>query len=98
MGDQPERREYEHRVRVRAADGNGLAVAGFTLAVCAVALFFVPVLAQILWVLGLVFSGAGLSRARGGRRHGGLAKAGLIISLVGAGVLILVLARLVASV
>ena len=63
---------------------NGLAVAGFVLALCAVVIFWLPVVAQIVWVLGLIFSAIGLSRARKGYPRRGLAIAGLVVSLAGA--------------
>ncbi|MYA41148.1 MAG: DUF4190 domain-containing protein [Gemmatimonadetes bacterium] len=63
--------------------GNGLAVAGFVCALCSVVLFWVPGLNFILWVLGIVFSGIGLSRANNQGRSGrGLAIAGLVIALL----------------
>ena len=59
--------------------GNGMAVAGFVLSLCAYPLFFLVV----PWILAVVFSGIGLYRSQflpGG--HGkGLAIAGLALSL-----------------
>ena len=75
---------------------NGLATAGFVLALCALVLFWLPVVAQIVWVLGLIFSAIGLSKARkldGQPRHG-LAVAGLVVSLAGVVRFILAIARL----
>ena len=71
---------------------NGIATAGFVLALCALVLFWLPVVAQIVWVLGLIFSAIGLSKARklDGRPRHGLAVAGLIVSL--AGVVLFILA------
>ena len=78
-------------------DKNGLATAGFVLAVCAVAFFWVPFINFILWVLGLVFSGIGYSRAKApGSTGRGLAIAGLAITLGGLVLLILGIAGLVA--
>jgi hypothetical protein len=61
---------------------NALAIAGFVLAIIALFTGGIPVLGWIVWLLGLVFSAVGLSRAKilGGR---GFAIAGLIISLLG---------------
>ena len=63
--------------------GNGLAVAGFVCALCAIVLFWVPVVNFMLWVLGIVFSAVGLKRSnRQNAPHRGLAIAGLVIALV----------------
>lgn len=76
---------------------NGIATAGFVLAVCAVALVWVPFVNFILWVLGLVFSGIGYSRAKApGSTGRGLAIAGLAITLGGFVLLILGLVGLIA--
>jgi len=68
------------------AVNNGLATAGFILALCAVALFWFPIVGQIVWLLGLIFSAVGLSKANKteGRPRFRLAVAGLAISLGGA--------------
>ena len=61
-----------------------MAVAGFILALCTGLLFIVPGLNFVCWLLGLIFSGVGLSRANKlGLPHRGLAIAGLVISLAG---------------
>lgn len=61
---------------------NGLAVAGFILAICAVVLFWIPFLNFIMWVLAIVFSGIGYSRSKApGSTGRGLAIAGLAIAL-----------------
>ena len=77
---------------------NGIAVAGFVLALCAVVLFWLPVVAQIVWLLGLILSAVGLARARKsvGRPRFGLAVAGLVVSLAGVVLFILALAGLFA--
>ena len=68
---------------------NGLAVAGFILALCAVVFYWVFFLSLfflsfIMWVLGIVFSGIGYSRAKAPGSPGrGLAIAGLSIALGG---------------
>lgn len=59
--------------------GNGMAIAGFVLALCAYPLFWLVV----PWILGVVFSGIGLYRSQflPGRAGKGLAIAGLALSL-----------------
>lgn len=65
---------------------NGIGTAGFVLALLGVILSWVPVLGWILWLLGLIFSGVGLSK-----QPKGLAIAGLVISLISLVILILVI-------
>lgn len=70
---------------------NGMAVAGFILALCSVVLFWTPVVNFVLWILGIVFSAQGMKRAKElGAPNGGLAKAGLIIALVPGTILVVV--------
>lgn len=57
---------------------NGLGTAGFILALLALIFCWVPVLDWILWILGLVLSFCGVFNA-----PKGLAIAGLVISLIG---------------
>ena len=74
------------------ARSNGLAIAGFVLALCALVLSWVPFFNVIMWVLSIVFSGIGLSRAGDrGDAGRGLAIAGLAISLGAIALSILVL-------
>lgn len=61
----------------RRAGENGIGIAGFVCAVCAVILGQ-SFSAMALWLLGLIFSSIGLSR-----RPRGLAIAGFIISIAG---------------
>ena len=76
-------RVIRHPILGTGRTSNGLAVAGFTLALCAVVFFWVPILDFVLSVLGIVFSAVGLSRAKARRSPGrGLAIAGLSIALV----------------
>jgi len=65
-------------VNVQERKQNGLAVAGFVLALLGLLLGWIPVLGWILWVLGLIFSFIGIFRA-----PRGLAIAGLILSFIG---------------
>jgi hypothetical protein len=70
---------------------NGIGTAGFVLALVNVFLFWAPVLSWILWMLGLIFSFVGVFK-----QPKGLAIAGLVISLLGL-ILILLVAGLIAS-
>ena len=65
--------------------GNGIGVAGFVLALLGLFLGWIPILGWILWILGLILSGVGMTR-----KPKGLAIAGLVISLIGLVVLIFV--------
>lgn len=78
---------------------NGIAVAGFVLGLCGLVLFWLPLIGQILWILGLIFSGVGFARARktAGRPQFGLAVAGLSVSAAAAVISILALIGLAGS-
>ena len=79
--------------------GNGMAVAGFVLALCSVVLFWFPFVSFLLWVLGIVFSAIGLKRANDhGLPNRGLAIAGLVIALVPGTILMLIVLLAVMSV
>ena len=80
------------------APGNGMAIAGFVLSLCAVALFWVPFPNFIAWILGVTFSAIGLKRANRGAPHRGLAIAGLVISLGAAVLIVLFIVGIVAFV
>jgi hypothetical protein len=69
---------------------NGLGTAGFVMALLAIFLGWVPVLGWILWLLGLIFSFAGVFKT-----PKGLAIAGLVISLIGIILLIVVFGSLI---
>ena len=79
---------HEQRGVVPGPPGNGMAIAGFVLSLCAVALFWVPFPNIVAWILGVTFSAIGLKRANRGAPYRGLAIAGLVIS-PGAAVLII---------
>ena len=64
---------------------NGMGTAGFVLALIALFLGWVPILGWIVWILGLIFSFIGVFKT-----PKGLAIAGLIISLIGIILLIVV--------
>lgn len=69
---------------------NGMATAGFVLALITIFLGWIPVLGWIIWLLGLIFSSVGLAKAKKVEGKGkGLAIAGLVISLIGIAFLIL---------
>jgi len=72
---------------------NGLGTAGFVLALIALFLVWVPVLGWILWLLGLIFSFIGVFK-----KPKGLAIAGLVISLIGIIVLIVISAGVLGGV
>lgn len=68
---------------------NGMAVAGFVLALVALFFGWIPFLGWAAWLLGLIFSGIGLSKANKVNGKGkGLAIAGLVISLIGIALLL----------
>ncbi len=60
------------------------------LAICAIAVSWLPGVNFVCWILGLIFSILGLRNANRGAPYRGLAIAGLVISLAGI-VLIVVL-------
>lgn len=66
---------------------NGVGTAGFVLALIALFLGWVPVVGWIIWVLGLIFSFAGVFKS-----PRGMAIAGLIISLIDIVLLLVVFA------
>lgn len=57
---------------------NGMGVAGFVCALCALLFSWVPFLGWVLWSLGAIFSIIGVLKA-----PRGLAIAGLVISFIG---------------
>jgi hypothetical protein len=69
----------------QAEKSNGIGTAGFVLALIALFLGWVPFLGWIIWMLGLIFSAVGVFR-----EPKGLAIAGLVISLIGIVLLIVV--------
>lgn len=64
---------------------NGIGTAGFVLALIALFLGWVPILGWIIWVLGLILSFVGVFKA-----PRGLAIAGLVISLIGIIILLVI--------
>ena len=70
---------------------NGMAVAGFVLALIAVFFSWIPVLGWIIWLLGLIFSIIGIATAKRKQSGLGLAITGLVLSLLGLIILIALL-------
>lgn len=69
---------------VKQNKSNGIGVAGFVLAILSLFTFFIPFLNFIIWLLGLIFSSAGLYRASKDKDlPKGLSIAGLVLSLIG---------------
>lgn len=71
---------------------NGIGTAGFVLAIIAIFLGWIPVLGWIIWLLGLIFSFVGIFK-----KPKGLAIAGLVISLIGVILLIVVFGAILGS-
>lgn len=69
---------------------NGVGLAGFVLALLALFLGWVPILGWILWVLGLILSFVGVFK-----EPRGMAIAGLVISLIGIILLLVVFAGII---
>jgi hypothetical protein len=68
---------------------NGIGTAGFILSLCAIFTGWIPVLGWIVWGLGLILSGVGITKPKKG-----LAIAGLVISLIGLFLLITLMGSL----
>lgn len=69
---------------------NGMGTAGFVLSLIALFLGWIPIIGWIVWLLGLIFSFIGVFR-----KPNGLAIAGLVISLIGILLLLIVFGALV---
>jgi hypothetical protein len=72
---------------------NGIGTAGFVLALITIFLGWIPVLGWILWILGLILSFVGVFK-----KPKGLAIAGLVISLIGIILIIVVAGVIVAAI
>ncbi len=92
---QPAQKEVQSTFVIQQAPAasNAMGTAGFIIALVTIFLFWIPVLGWILWLLGLIFSGIGVTR-----KPKGLAIAGLVISLIGLILLIVVLGLFAAAV
>lgn len=69
--------------------GNGLAVAGMVLGIVALVLFCIWWLSLPCSIVGLILSGLGLKRSRETGTGGGMAKAGLICSIIALALMII---------
>ncbi len=69
---------------------NGIGPAGFILSLVAIFLGWIPILGWIIWLLGLIFSFIGVFK-----QPKGLSIAGLVISLVGIILLLVVFGAIV---
>ena len=92
---QPAQKEVQPTFVIQQAPAasNAMGTAGFIIALVTIFLFWITVLGWILWLLGLIFSGIGVTR-----KPKGLAIAGLVISLIGLILLIVVLGLLATAV
>ena len=72
---------------------NGVGIAGFVFALIALFLGWIPVLGWILWVVGLVLSFIGVFK-----KPKGLSIAGLVISLIGLIMILVVGAAILAAI
>ena len=78
-------------VNQEVKQSNGIGTAGFVLALITIFLGWIPILGWIIWVLGLIFSFVGVFK-----KPKGLAIAGLIISLFGL-IMIIVVAGVIGA-
>ncbi len=63
--------------------GNGLAVAGLVLGILAIVLCWVPVIDQIVAILGIIFGAIGIGTANRVGKGKGMAVTGLITGIIG---------------
>ena len=73
----------EQVIQVVEKESNGMATAGFVLALLTVFFGWIPFVGWATWLLGLIFRAVGLCKANKIGVGRGLAIAGLIISLIG---------------
>ncbi|MDE0471558.1 MAG: hypothetical protein OXH57_06425 [Ekhidna sp.] len=76
----------------KESKSNGLGIAGFVLAIIALFVGWVPILGWTVWALGLILSFVGVFKS-----PRGMAIAGLIISLIGIILLLVVFAGIGAA-
>ena len=79
-------------IQNQPSKSNGIGTAGFVLALAALVLVWAPFLNSILWLLGLILSGVGVTK-----QPRGLAIAGLCISLIGLVILLTIFGLFAAS-
>lgn len=77
--------QSNHFIVTHQSQSNGIGTAGFIVTILAIILCWIPILGQILWFLGLIFSFVGIFK-----KPKGLAIAGLVISLIGLMVFIII--------
>jgi len=73
----------EQTVQIVDARSNGIGTAGFVLALLTLFFGWIPFIGWVMWLLGLIFSAMGISKAKKINKGMGLSVAGLIISLIG---------------
>ncbi|MDE5422119.1 hypothetical protein L3073_07855 [Ancylomarina sp. DW003] len=73
----------EQTIQVVDTRSNGIGTAGFVLALLTLFLGWIPFLGWVMWLLGLIFSAMGISKAKKINKGMGLSVAGLVISLIG---------------
>ena len=79
-------------IQNQPSKSDGIGTAGFVLALAALVLVWAPFLNSILWLLGLILSGVGVTK-----QPRGLAIAGLCISLIGLVILLTIFGLFAAS-
>ncbi len=72
--------------------GNPMAIVGFVLICISAAFVWLPIITNILWLLGLIFSIAGLVNANKGAANRSLAIAGVVMAVVFAIIYIAIIA------
>ena len=82
-------------VQQPVAKSSGMAIAGLIMGIFTVIFCWVPVVGFILGVLGLIFSIAGIAKKNGGAK--GAAIAGLVLTIIGAIVSVIMLAAVLAT-
>lgn len=75
---------YAQPIYVNVPEKNNLGLAGFIMSIIAIVLCWIPILGQILWLLGVVFSAIGIFK-----KPKGFAIAGLVISFIGLIIIVL---------
>ena len=73
----------EQTIQIVDTRSNGIGTAGFVLALLTLFLGWIPFVGWVMWLLGLIFSAMGISKAKKINKGMGLSVAGLIISLIG---------------
>ncbi|RZT95491.1 hypothetical protein EV201_0111 [Ancylomarina subtilis] len=73
----------EQTIQIVDTRSNGIGTAGFVLALLTLFFGWIPFIGWVMWLLGLIFSAMGISKAKKVNKGMGLSVAGLIISLIG---------------